>query len=356
MISRLVFAVKSFVTYLIVGAVVLSSCTPEENTSAVAEHVVEAHHFAGEPDVLFSSVGILTVSPAGQLFVLDQREARIHGFNSDGSGHVAFGRQGEGPGELQFPGALGIPDSTVRVADYATGRETRFSLTGSFLETADLPDRASTVVYGPRGHLAFLGSAEVDSIAAVYDPDGTLRYAAGTRVVEGRVVLDMANIKSEINSGRIPDVLYALSNNGVLDAAGGLWLIRSAAAEIVRYDARGRLQWERSYADLPEADQILERFFERNAAIDAPNSFAPLSYFRDAAMVDDKLWVLVAVPDDEPALVLVVDQDGVIDHRLRFPDAAGAGSLAIGPDAERAYFGVHTSASIMEAAILPNVK
>jgi len=102
----------------------------------------------------------------------------------------------------------------------------------------------------------------------------------------------MAEIKPEINAGRMPDVLHILSINGVLDAEGGLWFIRSASAEIARYDAKGTLQWERSYADLPEADQILERFFERNAAIESPNGFAPLLYFRDAALVDEKLWLL----------------------------------------------------------------
>jgi len=100
MSSYIGFAVKLLLMCLVAGAVVLSSCAPEESTPAVAEHVVEARPFLGEPDVLFSSVGTLAVSPNGQLFVLDAREARIHGFNADGSGHVAFGRQGEGPGEL----------------------------------------------------------------------------------------------------------------------------------------------------------------------------------------------------------------------------------------------------------------
>jgi len=356
MSSYIGFAVKLLFMCLVAGSVVLSSCAPEESTPAVAEHVVEARPFLGEPDVLFSSVGTLAVSPNGQLFVLDAREARIHGFNADGSGHVAFGRQGEGPGELQFPGALGVSDTTVRVADHATGREKLFRTSGSFLETADLPDRATTVVYGPGGHLAFLGSTEVDSIAAVYDVEGELLYAAGAPVGDRRVVLNMAEVKSEINAGRMPDVLHNLSINGVLDAEGGLWFIRSASAEIARYDAKGTLQWERSYADLPEADQILERFFERNAAIESPNGFAPLLYFRDAALVDERLWLLVALSENEPALILVVDQDGVIEHRLRVPDAAGAGSMAIGPDADRVYLGVHTRAGIMEAAKPPDIK
>jgi len=178
----------------------------------------------------------------------------------------------------------------------------------------------------------------------------------GPPVGDRRVVLNMAEIKSEINAGRMPDVLHILSINGVLDAEGGLWFIRSASAEIARYDAKGTLQWERSYADLPEADQILERFFERNAAIESPNGFAPLLYFRDAALVDERLWLLVALSENEPALILVVDQDGVIEHRLRVPDAAGAGSMAIGPDADRVYLGVHTRAGIMEAAIPPDIK
>ncbi len=337
--------------YLLACIFILNGCGAEERVSDITEHVVEARPFAGDPEVLFSSVGTLAISPAGQLFVLDGREARIYGFNSDGSDYVVFGRQGEGPGELQFPGALGVSDSAVRVTDHATGRETRFSTGGSFLETADLPDRATTVVYGPGGHLAFLGSTEVDSIAAVYDAEGALLYAAGAPVGDRRVVLNMAEIKSEINAGRIPDVLYNLSNDGVLDAEGGLWLIRSASAEIARYDAKGTLQWERSYADLPEADRILERFFERNAEIDAPNSFAPLSYFQGAALADDKLWLLVALPDDEPALILVLNEEGEIEHRLRFPDAAGAVSIAVGSNADTVYLGIGTTATIMTAEV-----
>jgi len=62
------------------------------------------------------------------------------------------------------------------------------------------------------------------------------------------------------------------------------------------------------------------------------------------------------LPDDESALILVLDQDGAIEHRLRFPDAAGAVSMAIGPDADRVFLGVHSSASIMEAEIPSDIR
>ncbi len=85
------------------------------------------------------------VSPAyvdvvgDEIFVLDRVAKRVEVFASDGSFRRAFSREGQGPGELEFPVTLSVDRAGVEVLDQAKGAIQRFTLSGEYLGADPYP-------------------------------------------------------------------------------------------------------------------------------------------------------------------------------------------------------------------------
>jgi hypothetical protein len=108
--------------------------------------------------------------------------------------------------------------------------------------------------------------------------------------------------------------------------------------------------WARTL-DLPEADRIRDAFFEANATLERPNSIVSLQYLRSPVSVGDALWLMVGMPDDAPAQIIVIDDTGTLRHRIRIPDAAGARSFVLSPNRERIYFSITNQVQIVSAPV-----
>ncbi len=71
----------------------------------------------GDPDYQFGGIAAMEVDARGTVYVADQQARRVAIYDSAGVFQVAFGRQGEGPGEFRgahpaaveggYPGGLG---------------------------------------------------------------------------------------------------------------------------------------------------------------------------------------------------------------------------------------------------------
>ncbi len=81
----------------------------------------------------FDRIGAMAIRDDG-LWVLDAGHRRVFRFDTSGRLVVAFGRQGNGPGEFLWPSALRV-DSVVTIPDVRQVRVSRFSLDGEHLET-----------------------------------------------------------------------------------------------------------------------------------------------------------------------------------------------------------------------------
>jgi hypothetical protein len=109
----------------------------------------------------FNRIGAMVIRDDG-LWVLDAGQRRVFRFDTGGRLVVAFGRQGNGPGEFLRPSALRV-DSVVTIQDMRQVRVSRFTLDGEHLETR----RVSGPVV-PSGGLAVLRNGVTVYVAAVH--------------------------------------------------------------------------------------------------------------------------------------------------------------------------------------------
>ncbi|MDE0072477.1 MAG: 6-bladed beta-propeller [Gammaproteobacteria bacterium] len=144
-------------------------------------------------DGFFNRIGTIVIRDDG-LWVLDAGQRRVFRFDTEGRLVVAFGRQGNGPGELLWPSALRV-DSVVTIPDMRQMRVSRFTLDGEHLETRRVSGpvvpsgglavlRNGVTVYAtavrytmsssgvggdPNGHVTvgFSGSSRADTIASL---------------------------------------------------------------------------------------------------------------------------------------------------------------------------------------------
>jgi hypothetical protein len=64
-------------------------------------------------ETIFNEVTGADVGNDGLLYVLEAGVSEVRVFSEDGEFVRAFGRPGEGPGELKFPVALGVWNDSV---------------------------------------------------------------------------------------------------------------------------------------------------------------------------------------------------------------------------------------------------
>ena len=76
----------------------------------------------------------IKVGPDGSIFISNSRDHNISKFGADGKLITKFGRHGQGPGDLEFPGELSILDGKyLVVGEYIQGRRiSLFGLDGTF--------------------------------------------------------------------------------------------------------------------------------------------------------------------------------------------------------------------------------
>ena len=85
------------------------------------------------PDASFVAISALDVLKDGTAYVLDTKDSRVKVFNATGKFLRAFGKAGQGPGELNQPvGILITPEKEVLVEDALNRRLAVFALDGTF--------------------------------------------------------------------------------------------------------------------------------------------------------------------------------------------------------------------------------
>lgn len=86
---------------------------------------------SGQPEYLFDGVEDARLLPDGTIAVVNRNSQQVRVFDSDGQFVRAFGRRGDGPGELRDPIAIDLlGDDSLAVWDWSQGRVTVFPLEG----------------------------------------------------------------------------------------------------------------------------------------------------------------------------------------------------------------------------------
>jgi len=87
-----------------------------------------------KPEESFADISALDVRKDGTVYVLDMKDSRVKVFDAQGKFVRAFGKAGQGPGELNQPvGILITPENEVLVEDALNQRLAIFSLEGTFI-------------------------------------------------------------------------------------------------------------------------------------------------------------------------------------------------------------------------------
>jgi hypothetical protein len=116
--------------------VVTNGKKPDPPRGAPTKLVLEEVYTVGggaAPDALFVEITALDVLEDGTAYVLDTKDNRVKVFDAKGKFQRAFGKAGQGPGELNQPvGILITPEKEVLVEDALNQRLAVFGLDGTF--------------------------------------------------------------------------------------------------------------------------------------------------------------------------------------------------------------------------------
>lgn len=128
------------------------------------------------PEAL-TSVADLVSGPSGEVFVLLPQDHQVRVFDASGGGFVrSIGREGQGPGELQRPQALGFLGDTLWVQDPGLRKVALYTAAGELLGDraypgVEVPDEGLTTSFG--GPLPGGSSLVLTSAAFQSDLEGT---------------------------------------------------------------------------------------------------------------------------------------------------------------------------------------
>ena len=288
----------------------------------------------------------LTVDSRGRLYVLDGQNSQVVVLDSAGSMERQFGRPGAGPGELNRPAAIAVQGDTVVVLDSGNGRIQRWRTSGEFVGVQQLEGFTGSgpAALHPSGWLAAstlgVGNVLVTILDAFGKPHGGLRAP----VVPPLAMIDIAEMKRQITNGEVP-AFFRNMVTPVWHNESEIWVLLQTEGLVERYSIGGDLETT-TQLQLPEAELIRADFFTRNQQA-AGFGLVPLAYAADAEVVMETLWILLNLPEDHPAVIVLIDDAGAVTRIMEFSDVNGARSFAVGPGGRRVYFGMPTEASVL---------
>ena len=219
--------------------VVMNGKKPSPPKGAVTKLILEEIYTAGGGDSLeesFAEIVALDVGKDGTAYVLDMKDNRVKVFDVRGKFLRAFGKKGQGPGELNQPVGLTItPENEILVEDVLNQRLALFTLDGKFLRHISTAKTLglSGIEMDGRGLIVArsmgLGDAGKMSIdVKTYDKD--LNPKIKLAAVEYSI-----SLQSKINPYSAMNLLYAL------DSQGRLYLGSQKGYEIKVLSLEGRL-------------------------------------------------------------------------------------------------------------------
>lgn len=208
-----------------------------------------ARVYQSSPDVplgVLEDPAGLTVASDGTVFVTDRELNRAQRFEADGTPILAYGKPGDGPGELFGPSgiAVDIQRDRVYIGDTENDRVAIFHLDGSFEANWGPYEAPEGIAVGRNGRV-YIYEGDTGGIR-IRESDGT----GDLLVTPGRYMERESGIASGLTIG--PDGnLYVAMNLGVrmYDADGiiignGAPKLYSTGSPITRdvtFDARGRI-------------------------------------------------------------------------------------------------------------------
>jgi len=219
--------------------IVTNGRKPDPPKDATTKLVLEEIYTAGagdSPEESFVEIVALDVGQDGTAYVLDMKDNRVKVFDARGKFLRAFGKKGQGPGELNQPvGLLITPENEVLVEDALNRRLALFSLEGKFLRNISTATALgfSGIKMNARGMIVARSMGLGDAGKAFMDVktyDKELKPKVKLAAVEFPI-----SLQTKINPFSGIDLLYAL------DGQGRLYLGSHRGYEIKVFSFEGKL-------------------------------------------------------------------------------------------------------------------
>jgi len=287
---------------------------------------------------------LVDVAPrrAGGVWVLDAQARRVRGYDEGGREVLAFGRPGQGPGELNSAGAVTeLPNGELLIGGRMPVELYRFAADGEPLGVRMIPPEAyreprppspdgdaasgrppigptmGEWSFAPDG-AAFLKTTSMDAV------DGDiLRFDVVLRIASGeRPGIRFARWTSAAVSGGPGGTAHVLQPTASWSPlpGGGVWLTDGATYEVRRYDGEGALRsiLRRPGSRVALTEGLKTAFRESlGAAADGPTMLALLekAVYPDSLPATTGLWAV-----EPEGLLWVGVSDAGLPLRLEAPN------------------------------------
>lgn len=234
----------------------------------------------GNPDATFFRPRDVAVDAQGRIYVLDQGNYRVQVFDADGRFMRTLGREGQGPGEFQYPLSLAVGDDRLLVVDGGNARVGIWDLDGTHIgdvgieragllgTRADLfPDASILIDYADRQSL----NEATGKVVRLYWESGRMEsFAEVTAIVripfsESRSVGDGLRIDA-------PHPAFAMT------PAGDFYVTPTDEYQVVAMNEIGEPRWALrvAHAKVPFSDAYLEAWIQRLREVDPDVTIAHL--------------------------------------------------------------------------------
>jgi len=318
----------------------------EGAVAAAAIHIKKKAHYPGEDHIHFASIHAIDVDREGNVYIAEIADGStgIYVFSDDGSYIGQTGRDGDGPGEFRGLMDIHVSGDTLYTLDMSLNRIQIFSL----------PDRtlADIIMYDTRGlvtdplpglipqieyPLQFLKARDASILISFVRSNSTIDTLLVHQVnYDGEFgKRDILKIRHAewLGAPDLPHRIPALFlERGFLQMSAGNNVITANGNEILIKEFDGDGVYQRAfyhpfnnrtlhsseihamYGTEDDLSGIIQRILSYNALPSAGPAF-------DAMIVDDenRIWIATIVDDREERKWWVMDRDGKLHSKFRWP-------------------------------------
>jgi hypothetical protein len=317
------------------------ACAGDTGSSTFSDHILTAVEelqigSVDDPVTALTWFRALEVAPDGSIYTLHRQEHAIRVHDSTGAFVRTIGREGEGPGEFDSPGTMGMLGDTLWVLDYGTYRFSYFSLTGEFLGSQQIPiDLGNDPTASPPRPRGLLSDGSISGSSPVWshlaasgeiETSAILRLDSTSSVLDTIATYSVENTTWEVTDPDNPRSMRSyqpqpFSDTDIVMVAARVPLVvsvgrrvpespESADFSVTSVDFTGDTVFARefSYTPVPIEQTLVDSLVETRAAgvADSPFPSAPTA---DRAVV----WArntLYTPAFHPPVSQLVIGRDG----------------------------------------------